>query len=200
MFEKVIVVDARGHLLGRLASTVAKQLLCGQHVVVTRCESIDVSGSLIRNKLIYAAFRRKRMNTQPKRGPIHYRAPSKILWRTIRGMLPHKTAKGTAALERLKVFDGVPAPYDKMRRMVVPAALTVTRLRPGRKFISLGTLSSEVGWKYETLVERLEDKRKVKAGAYWNEKKAKSLLRDKAAKGAQGQYKDAAKTLAELGY
>lgn len=48
-------------------------------------------------------FLNKRMNTNPKKGPIHYRAPSRMLWRTIRGMLPHKTARGTAALQRLKV-------------------------------------------------------------------------------------------------
>jgi ribosomal protein L13 len=30
MFEKVIVIDARAHLLGRLASVVAKQLLNGK--------------------------------------------------------------------------------------------------------------------------------------------------------------------------
>ena len=29
MFDKVIVIDARAHLLGRLASVVAKQLLNG---------------------------------------------------------------------------------------------------------------------------------------------------------------------------
>lgn len=29
MFEKVIVIDARGHLLGRLASVIAKSLLLG---------------------------------------------------------------------------------------------------------------------------------------------------------------------------
>lgn len=29
MFEKVVVIDARGHLLGRLASYVAKELLSG---------------------------------------------------------------------------------------------------------------------------------------------------------------------------
>lgn len=34
MFEKVIVVDARGHLLGRLASYVAKQLLSGKFVFI----------------------------------------------------------------------------------------------------------------------------------------------------------------------
>jgi hypothetical protein len=62
----------------------------------------------------YAAFLRKRTNTNPKFGPIHYRSPAKILWRTVRGMLPHKLAKGQAALERLKVFEGIPPPYDKV--------------------------------------------------------------------------------------
>ena len=40
VFQKVIVVDARGHLLGRLASIVAKELLSGQQVVVVRCEEV----------------------------------------------------------------------------------------------------------------------------------------------------------------
>ena len=40
---------------------------------------------------------------KPSRGPFHFRAPSKIFWRTVRGMLPHKTAKGAAALGRLTV-------------------------------------------------------------------------------------------------
>lgn len=40
------------------------------------------------------------------------RAPSKILWRTVRGMLPHKLKRGAEALDRLKVFEGVPPPYD----------------------------------------------------------------------------------------
>lgn len=29
-------------------------------------------------------------------------------------MLPHKTKRGQAALDRLKVFDGIPPPYDKV--------------------------------------------------------------------------------------
>lgn len=33
----------------------------------------------------YLAFLRKRMNTNPSRGPYHFRAPSKIFWRTVRG-------------------------------------------------------------------------------------------------------------------
>lgn len=45
MFEAPVVVDGRGHLLGRLASVVAKELLCGQKVVVVRAEQIIISGS-----------------------------------------------------------------------------------------------------------------------------------------------------------
>ena len=38
-------------------------------------------------------------------------------------MIPHKTKRGAAALERLKAFEGVPAPYDKVKRVVIPDAL-----------------------------------------------------------------------------
>lgn len=46
-----IVIDGKGHLLGRLASTIAKQALSGQKIVVVRCEEINVSGSFFRNKV-----------------------------------------------------------------------------------------------------------------------------------------------------
>jgi large subunit ribosomal protein L13Ae len=95
-------------------------------------------------------------------------------------MVPHKTARGAAALERLKVFEGIPAPYDKMKRMVVPGALTVNRIRPGRDTCTVGRLSAEVGWKYQTVVERLEDKRRVRSEAYYQRKKALLRVRSKA--------------------
>ncbi|TKC49697.1 hypothetical protein EI555_016867, partial [Monodon monoceros] len=82
-------------------------------------------------------------------GPYHFRAPSRIFWRTVRGMLSHRTKRGQAARDRLKVFDGIPPPYDKKQRMVVPAALKVVRLKPVRKFAYLGRLAREVGWKYQ---------------------------------------------------
>lgn len=41
---KEVVIDGRGHLLGRLASIVAKELLSGQKVVVVRCEELMISG------------------------------------------------------------------------------------------------------------------------------------------------------------
>lgn len=46
MFEKVVIIDARGHLLGRLASVVAKEALMGQVCVNLRAA---LSLSLQRN-------------------------------------------------------------------------------------------------------------------------------------------------------
>merc|ERR1712141_275359 len=164
--SKPILIDGRGHLLGRLAALVAKTILQGQRVVVVRCEGMNISGNFYRNRLKYLEFLRKRMNTNPKRGPYHFRAPSKIFWRTVRGMLPHKLTRGTEALNRLKAFEGIPPPYDKVKRMVVPSALKVLRLKQRRKFCSLGRLSHEVGWKYQDGVSTLEAKRKVKSNAF----------------------------------
>lgn len=183
MFDaKPIVIDARDHMYGRLASIVAKQLLCGQKVVVVRCEKLVISGSLLRNKVKYAQFRNLRHNTNPKKGPYHFRSPARMFWRTIRGMVPQKTVRGQEALSRLACFEGIPAPYDTKKRMVVPQALKVMRLKPGRKFCSIGRLSSEVGWKHGDLVEKLEAKRKVKSEAFYQKKKALVAAKAKAAK------------------
>ena len=78
--------------------------------------------------------------------------------------MPHKTARGSAAMERLKVFEGVPPPYDKKQRVVVPQALRVLRLKPGRKFCTVGRLSHEVGWKYQDVVARYEKRDRVELG------------------------------------
>ena len=47
MFEKEVVFDCRGHIMGRLASIVAKELLSGQKVVCVRCEELNITGSSI---------------------------------------------------------------------------------------------------------------------------------------------------------
>jgi len=200
MFERVVIVDGRGHLLGRLASILAKELLNGQKVVVVRAEEINISGSLFRNKLKYAAFIRKRTNTNPTRGPWHYRAPSRILWRVIRGMVPHKTDRAKRALERLKVFEGIPHPFDRLKRVVVPGALRTTRLRPGRKYCRLGDLSAQVGWKHDALIQTLETKRKEKSATYYKNKLTFNKLKATAVKNVQSQLTDVNKELTTLGF
>lgn len=184
-FTKEITVDGRGHIMGRLASIVAKELLSGQKVTVVRCEAINMSNTLFRQQLKYATFKRKTNNVNPKHGPFHQRAPSKIFWRVVRGMIPHKTARGAAALDRLKVFDGCPHPYDFKKKMVIPQALKVLRIKSHRKFCVLGDLSNKYGWKCQDLVKKLEDKRRVRAAHFFQRKKALQKAVDSGKKAAK---------------
>jgi large subunit ribosomal protein L13Ae len=88
-------------------------------------------------------------------------------------MLPHKIAKGAAALARVKVFEGVPAPYDTKKREVVPDALRAVKLSSFRKYCTLGDLSGQVGWGKQALVASLEEKRRARASA-WHTKRLQS--------------------------
>ena len=176
-FKKQIVIDCRGHLLGRMCSIVAKQLMLGQNMCLVRTEETLMSGSLFRAQLKYANFKRKKTNSNPRHGPFHQRSPSKIMWRTIRGMIPHKTARGAAALDRLRSFEGCPHPYDRKKRVVIPAALKNLRLRSERRSCRLGDLSKSFGWNHNDLIKRLEDQRKVKSAAFWKKKVAVNKAR-----------------------
>merc|ERR1711966_349038 len=171
-FEKLVVIDARGHLLGRLASFVAKEALLGQKVMVVRCEDIVISGSFIRNKLKLLMKRNKRMNTNPKKGPFHHRSPADMFVRVVRGMIPHKLYRGSAAFQRVKAVEGVPEPFNSVKKMVVPDALRIQRLRPGRKFAHLGKLCTDLGWGYQDVVAQYEEKRKEKSAEWYAKKKA----------------------------
>merc|ERR1711862_1000822 len=94
--------------------------------------------------------------------------------------LPHKLARGQDAMKRYRAYEGIPAPYDKRKRHVVPSALRVLRLQPHRKFCVLGRLAHEVGWKYQHVISTLEAKRKVKASVYYKKKRADIKLKDQA--------------------
>lgn len=139
-------------------------------------------------------------------------------------MIPHKTARGTAAMERLKVFEGVPPPYDKKKRVVVPQALRVLRLKPGRKYCTVGRLSHEFGWKYQDVVSRyelrylfplicqwifflsrdanstnrLEERRKAKSAAFYERKRTNQRQLAEAQKTGTGETIKS--QLAEYGY
>jgi len=200
MPEKPVIVDCRGHLLGRLASYIAKELLNGRTVVLVRTEDVNISGSLFRNKLKFNLFLAKRMNTNPRRGPFHYRHPGRIVWRTIRGMMPHKTPRGAHALARLKTFEGIPHPFDKLKRVVIPGALRNLRLKPGRKYCRLGDLAAAVGWSHNDLIKKLEEKRKTRSAAFHEKKKALTKLKVQASTNSQKALAPLADKLAKLGY
>ncbi|XP_075253723.1 uncharacterized protein LOC142358188 [Convolutriloba macropyga] len=198
-FKKIIIIDGKGHLMGRLAAIVAKKLLQGQSIAVVRCEEINMSGSLYRRKLKWAEFRRIRMNTNPRRGPFHLRHPSDFFKRVVRGMLPHKTKRGAYALSKLDTFEGIPPKYTYKARVVVPRCLTALKLQPGRNFCKIGDLSKEVGWSYSEEVAALEEKRKVRSATYFKGKVEKIKRRKAAIEASKSETAKYDKILAQYG-
>ncbi|MGB9727325.1 MAG: 50S ribosomal protein L13 [Nitrososphaeria archaeon] len=138
---KIIVVDGSGHILGRLASKVAKLLLEGNHVVIVNAEKILLSGNRksTLNEFLSKLEIKSRVN--PEYGPYHPRRPENIVSRTVKGMLPMRKSKGALAYDRLKVFTGTPKEYEKVEKVTFPEALAK---KPISFYISVGEVSQHL--------------------------------------------------------
>jgi large subunit ribosomal protein L13Ae len=165
---KTLIIDGQGHLAGRLSSICAKELLNGAKIIVLKSEKIEISGKHFKNKLKFLLKSRKRTNTNPKRGPFHFHSPSQIFWKMVRGMLPHKTKRGTLALLRLRVFEGIPFPYNKMKKFIIPTALRINKLSPGHKYSILGEIASQIGWRKKNIIESLVWQKNVWSQIFYN--------------------------------
>merc|ERR1712071_290235 len=78
--------------------------------------------------------------------------------------------QGRSALRRLRAFEGVPPPYQRVKKQVAPHAMRSICFAPGRKYCTVGRISHEVGWKYQDVVQTLENKRKLKASVAYGKK------------------------------
>ena len=146
----------QGPPLSRLSSILARELLNGHNVVFVRTKDLDISRSLPRNMLKFAEFKRNTRNSNPKLPGSSQDLVANHSWHD-----SHKTARGGAALDRLKSY-----PYDMEENMVIAQAYKVLRLRPECRFCRLGDLSTEFGWKDGDLVQRLEARSKQRAQVY----------------------------------
>jgi large subunit ribosomal protein L13Ae len=167
-----------------------------RHFLILSCCYLSV----VRNRVKYAQFRKIHMNTNPGRGPFHYKSPAMMVWRTIRGMVHQMTARGQDALKRLSTFEGIPAPFDKQQRVVIPAALRVMRLKSGRDHTIIGDLAHSIGWKHRELLTRLEAKRKADSKDFYTKKKEKRALRQKAEDACASELAKPNAVLAAAGY
>lgn len=110
--KMVVIINAEGKILGRMASYAAKSALLGEKVIIVNAEKALISGS---KKNFMMEARRKigiRNWGNPRRGPFLMSRPDNFVRRTIRGMLPYSKnrygARGREAFKRIFVFIGVP--------------------------------------------------------------------------------------------
>ncbi len=138
--EQTVVVDAKGLILGRMASTIAKRLLQGENITIMNAEKAVISGK--RLSRIKEAKKKLEIG-HPKKGPFHPRRPEEIVRRTIRGMLPRRKPKGQQAYRRLKVFVDVPQELKETETQTIPDAKSEKLKCP---YITVGKLAKEIGW------------------------------------------------------
>jgi large subunit ribosomal protein L13 len=102
------VVDGTGLILGRASSQIAKKLLLGDEVHLVNAEKLIILGNSKQITERYIVKRGLKHKGNPERSPKWSKVPHLLVKRMIRGMLPHKTAKGKKALGRLRVYTGNP--------------------------------------------------------------------------------------------
>lgn len=136
------IVDGDGLILGRLASSVAKELLndTEKKITIVNAERVVISGSKVR---AFKDYKEKKDRGSREQGPFFPKMPDRILKRTIRGMLPYKRARGKDAFSRLKVYIGIPEGYEKKKRKRVEYAESY---RLSRKYVTIGEVSEKLGW------------------------------------------------------
>ncbi|MDI1495331.1 MAG: ribosomal protein L13 [Cenarchaeum symbiont of Oopsacas minuta] len=141
--DRPVVIDASGHIAGRLASHVAKMLLQGHRVSLINCENIMLSGT--RSMIIkeYRDFLEISSILNPKHGPFHPRRPDTIITRMVRGMLPRKKPSGKTAFGRLRAYVGLPSHLRHIDSIRLKKA-EITR-EPA-VYVTMSALSKTVGW------------------------------------------------------
>jgi len=138
-FDKATIIDAKGLILGRMASSVAKRLLQGETIIVVNAEKSAISGK--RLQIVQEAKTFLEVG-HPRKGPFHQRRPDRIVRRTIRGMLPRQKPKGLQAFKRLRVYLGVPLEVeDKEIQTIIEASANKLK----SPYITVGELAREIG-------------------------------------------------------
>ncbi len=147
---KTFVYNAEDKILGRLASTVAKQLISAKkagedtRVIIVNAEKAIVSG---KRTSVLSDYRAKYELNHARKGPFFPRMPDQILTRTVRGMLPYqKNSSGRGALKALRVEIGTPSDLsgDLPDGCEWGDATKIERPLPER-FVRLGEISKELG-------------------------------------------------------
>ena len=138
------LIDGTDLILGRLATAVAERLLLGEKIDIVNCENVVISGA---KKRLLDDFKHKIKRGIPSKGPHFPKYPHMIVKRTVRGMLPHKQAKGVVVFKNLKCHVGVPSELKDKKTETIQNA-NVNKL-PNFKFMKLKDISFQLGAKFD---------------------------------------------------
>jgi len=136
------VIDATKHKVGRLASYVAQDALKGETIRIVNAEKAVFTGTRAN---ILKKFRFKRKVGSRYQGPFYPKRADRIVKRVIRGMLPYKKQRGRDALDRVRIYIGVPEELAKQKAVTVEGAKVGVMEK--RLYLTVGELSKQLGAK-----------------------------------------------------
>jgi large subunit ribosomal protein L13 len=134
----VVVVDATGLVVGRMATFVAKRAILGDEVHIVNAEKAIIVGSS--KKAIQEHYKFKREVGTSRKGPFFPREPHLIVKRTCRGMINYQSSAGRAAYKRIKAHLGVPKELANAKASTVDAAK-----REAKAFVTIAELATWLG-------------------------------------------------------
>ena len=119
------IIDATGRPLGRLATEVARLLRgkhkptftphvdTGDHVIVINADKVLLSGGKSEERIYWHSQYPGGLKSVTK-GSMLEKRPTRLVERTIKGMLPHNTL-GAQMYRKLKVYAGPAHPHEAQR-------------------------------------------------------------------------------------
>lgn len=117
------LIDAEGHILGRLASEIAKRLRgkhkpiytpyvdTGDFVIVVNAGKVSLTGNKMSDKVYYHHSGYPGGLKMTNAGKMLKDHPEKVLLFAVRGMLP-KNSLGRKMLKKLKIYTGNDHPHE----------------------------------------------------------------------------------------
>lgn len=142
------IINAENRIIGRLASEIARKARDGEEVKVVNSEKAVISGD---EEEVKADYRQKHERGTRHDGPYYPKRPDKILKRTVRGMIPHKSKEGKKAFKRVKTYLGIPTGIDESE--VEEVDVKSGDELQNRNYVKLGEVSRSIGWTPKVEVE-----------------------------------------------
>ena len=109
-----IIIDAKGLIIGRLATYAAKQALLGNKIDVVNCGEAIITG---KRQEIIESYKQKVLRGNVFKGPFISRNPDRLVRRTIRGMLPYKNYRGKIAFKNVMCYNTVPFEFKDKEKL-----------------------------------------------------------------------------------
>ena len=135
------VLNAKGKVLGRFASTVAQHARDGEEVRVVNSEDVVISGD---REEIFSDYKQKYERGRRDRGPYFPKRSDKILKRTIKNMLPDGS-DGRETRSNVRTYLGVPDRFeDEVEEVDVKEGDELQQ----RNYVKLAEVSAHIGGDY----------------------------------------------------